>query len=82
LFSSETTEPIDYVIKVWFQLSNWFQTRRFLCEFPIGSSYVKRLVIPTFNQDGRQARNRKKGDEIKKKMFSSETTEPISIKLC
>ena len=27
-------------IKVWFQLSNWFQTKRFLCEFPIGS-YVK-----------------------------------------
>jgi hypothetical protein len=24
-------------------------------------------VIPTFNQDGRQARNRKKGDEILKK---------------
>jgi hypothetical protein len=30
----------DYFMKVWFQLSNWFQTRRFLCEFPIGS-YVK-----------------------------------------
>ena len=30
----------DYFIKAWFQLSNWFQTRRFLCEFPIGS-YVK-----------------------------------------
>jgi hypothetical protein len=30
----------DYFIKVWFQLSTWFQTRRFLCEFPIGS-YVK-----------------------------------------
>jgi hypothetical protein len=30
----------DYFIKVLFQLSNWFQTRRFLCEFPIGS-YVK-----------------------------------------
>ena len=30
----------DYFIKVWSQLSNWFQTRRFLCEFPIGS-YVK-----------------------------------------
>jgi hypothetical protein len=30
----------DYFIKVWFQLSNWFQTRRFLCEFLIGS-YVK-----------------------------------------
>ena len=25
---------------------------------------------------------RKKGDEIKKKIFSSETTVPISIKLC
>jgi hypothetical protein len=24
-------------------------------------------VIPTFNQDGRQAQNRKRGDEIKKK---------------
>ena len=30
----------DYFIKVWFQLSNWFQTRTFLCEFPMGS-YVK-----------------------------------------
>ena len=30
----------DYFIKVWFQLSNWFQTKRFVCEFPIGS-YVK-----------------------------------------
>jgi hypothetical protein len=30
----------DYFIKVWFQLSNWFQTRRCLCEFSIGS-YVK-----------------------------------------
>jgi hypothetical protein len=30
----------DYFIKVWFQLINWFQTRRFLCEFPKGS-YVK-----------------------------------------
>jgi aspartate-semialdehyde dehydrogenase len=38
-------------------------------------------VIPTFNQDGRQVKNRKMGDEIKK-MFSSETTEPISTKLC
>jgi hypothetical protein len=27
-------------LKVWFQLSDWFQTRRFLCEFPIGS-FVK-----------------------------------------
>jgi hypothetical protein len=39
-------------------------------------------VIPTSNQDGRQAKNRKKGDEIKKKIFSSEITEPMSTKLC
>jgi hypothetical protein len=30
----------DYLIKVWFQSSNWFQIRRFLCEFHI-QSYVK-----------------------------------------
>jgi hypothetical protein len=39
-------------------LSKWFQTRRFLWEFPIGS-YVK------LSSD--QTKNRKKGDEIKKK---------------
>ena len=38
----------DYLIKVWFQLSNWFQTRRFLCEFPIGS-YV-RLWGPSWSK--------------------------------
>jgi hypothetical protein len=37
-------------------------------------------VIPISNQDGRQAKNRKKGDEILKKS-SLETTEPISTKL-
>ena len=30
----------DYFIKILFLLSKWFQTRRFLREFPIGS-YVK-----------------------------------------
>jgi hypothetical protein len=39
-------------------------------------------VIPTSNQGGRQAKNRKKGDEIKKKILPTETTEPISTKLC
>jgi hypothetical protein len=28
----------DYFIKVWFQLSHRFQTRRFLCEIPKGSN--------------------------------------------
>jgi hypothetical protein len=40
-------------------------------------------VIPTFNQDDYKLKIEKWGDEInKKKMFSSETTEPISTKLC
>jgi hypothetical protein len=33
------------------------------------------------NHHGRQAKNRKKGMKFKK-IFSSETTEPISTKLC
>jgi hypothetical protein len=36
-------------------------------------------VIPISNQDGRQAKNREKGNE--KKNLSSESTEPISTKL-
>jgi hypothetical protein len=39
-------------------------------------------VIPTSNQDDRQAKNRKKGGSNLKKIFSSETIEPISTKLC
>jgi hypothetical protein len=39
-------------------------------------------VIPTFNQDGRQAKDRKNGGMKFKKKFSSEATEPISTKLC
>jgi hypothetical protein len=53
----------DYFIKVWIQLSN---SRRFLCEFPIGS-YVKissAVGAILVNQDGHQAKNRKTGDEI------------------
>jgi hypothetical protein len=37
-------------------------------------------VIPTSNQDGHQTKNKKRRDEIFK-IFSSETTEPISTKL-
>jgi len=39
-------------------------------------------MIPTSDQDGGQAKNRKKGGWNWKKIFSSETTEPISTKLC
>ena len=38
LFGREPSN--DYFIKILFLLSKWFQTRRFLWEFPIGS-YVK-----------------------------------------
>jgi hypothetical protein len=38
-------------------------------------------VIPTSNQDVRQAKNEKKGGCNLKKMFS-ETAEPFSTKLC
>jgi hypothetical protein len=51
----------EYFIKILFLLSKWFQTRRFLWKFPIGS---------------------KKGGWNFKKIFSSETTQPISTKLC
>jgi hypothetical protein len=53
------TEPSnDYLIKVWFQLSNWFQTRRFLCEFPIGF-YVKlsTAVQPSWSEGGTTRHN-------------------------
>ena len=45
----------DYFIKVWFQLSYWFQTRRFLCEFPIGyyvrlSSAVGAILVERSNR--------------------------------
>jgi hypothetical protein len=84
-------------------LSKWFQTRRFLWEFPIGS-YVKLSsavaailvgglkcgplpklcpVIPTSNQDGRQAKNRKKGDEIKRKSSPLKLlSRPGELKMC
>jgi hypothetical protein len=70
----------DYFIKILFLLSKWFQKRRFLWEYHwanCNQTFVEwsldgplpKLcpVIPTINQDGRQAKNRKKGDEIWKK---------------
>jgi hypothetical protein len=45
----------DYFIKILLLLSKWFQTRRFLWEFPIGF-YVKLTSAVV----GHQAKNRKK----------------------
>jgi hypothetical protein len=64
----------DYYIKILFLLSKWFQTRRFIWEFPIGS-YVglssavvailvrglKCPVILISNQDSHQAKIEKRG---------------------
>jgi hypothetical protein len=64
----------DHSTKVWLQLAQWFLMRRFLCEFPIGS-YVKLsstvvAILATSNQDGPQAKNRKKGGWHLKKISS------------
>jgi hypothetical protein len=71
---SQGREPSnDYFIEILFLLSKWFQTRRFLWEFPIGS-YVKlssnvAAILWTLNfcLFCPIMQIRKKGDEIKKK---------------
>jgi hypothetical protein len=66
-----------------FLRNHWANCKQTLVEWSLGGPLPKLCpVIPTSNQDGHQAKNRKKGDEILKKIFSSETTEPISTKLC
>jgi len=62
--------------------NHWANCNQTLVESSLGGPLPKWCpVIPTSNQDGRQAKNRKRGDEIKN-ILSSETTEPISTKLC
>jgi hypothetical protein len=67
----------DYFIKILFLLSKWFQTRRCLWEFPIGS-YVKLssavvailvgvLELWTFAYFDRLCKLDERGNEIKKK---------------
>ena len=45
-----------YFIKVWFQLSNWFQTRRFVCEFPIGSYFKLSSTVGAILVEGPDCR--------------------------
>ncbi len=48
--------------------NHWVNSNQTLMEWSLDSPLPKLCpVISTFNQDGRQARNRKKGDEFKKK---------------
>jgi hypothetical protein len=56
-----------YFIKVWFKLAQWLQRSWLKCEkLTDGRTDGRQTcpVIPTSNQDGHQAKNRKKGDEI------------------
>jgi hypothetical protein len=57
--------PKDYPCQVWFNLVQQFQRKRFKCDllskYLDGPLPILCPVIPTFNQDGRQAKNRKKG---------------------
>jgi hypothetical protein len=63
--------------------NHWANCNQTLVEWSLDGQLPKLSpVIPTSNQDGRQAKIEKRGDEIKKKIFSSETTEPILTKLC
>jgi hypothetical protein len=55
----ERDRPKDHPCQVWFNLVQRFQRRRFKCDL------LSKYAIPTSNQDGRQAKNRKMGgDEI------------------
>ena len=48
--------------------NHWANYNQTLVEWSLDGPLPKRCpVIPTSNQDGHQAKNRKKGDEIKKK---------------
>jgi hypothetical protein len=61
--------------------NNWSNCNQTLVEWSLDGPLPKTCpVIPTSNQDVRQAKNRK-GEMKFRKIFSA-TTEPISTKLC
>jgi hypothetical protein len=78
-----TKEPMGNSHKNLLLRNHWANCNQTLVEWSLDGQLPKLSpVIPTSNQDGRQAKIEKRGDEIKKKIFSSETTEPILTKLC
>ena len=44
---------IDCSTKIWLQLAQYFQTRRFSKEFPVGSFYKLSLAVPAILVCGR-----------------------------
>ena len=84
LLPSLFVRPSVNISHLNFLLSNyWANCNQTLVEWSLDGPLPKLCpVIPTLNQDGHQAKNRKKGGWNFKKIFSSETTKPISTKLC
>jgi hypothetical protein len=83
IFSSEGPFK-DHSTKVWLQLVQWFLRRRFLCEFPIGFYVKLSSAVGSILFEGPNRRTYFWTWTIQwllKQMFS-ETTEPISTKLC
>jgi hypothetical protein len=68
----------DHSTKVWLQLVQWFMRRRFVCEFPIGFYVKLSSRLPT----KMSAKLKIEKGEMKFRKIFSETTEPISTKLC
>jgi hypothetical protein len=61
--------------------NHWANSNQTLVEWSLDGPLPKWCpVIPTSHQDGRQAKIEKRGMKLKNKF--SETTEPISTKLC
>ena len=63
--------PSTFHIQINLLLRNhWANCNQALMEWSLGGPLPKLCpVIPTSNQDGHQAKNRKKGDEIKKNLL-------------
>ena len=80
---SLTKDPMGNSHKNLLLRNHWANCNQTLVEWSLDGPLPKLYpVIPTSNQDGQQTKNRKKGGWNFKRIFSSETTEPISTKLC
>jgi hypothetical protein len=80
---SLTWDPMGNSHKNLLLRNHWANCNQTLVEWSMNDPLPKLCpVILTFKQDGRQAKNRKIVGWNLEKIFSSETTEPISTKLC
>jgi hypothetical protein len=74
-----TLDPMGNSHKNLLLRNHWANCNKTLVEWSLDGPLPNMCqVIPTSNQDGRQAKNRKKGGWNLKKIFSSETIERAS----